>query len=191
MAFKKETDNTTVEADVVQPSVAETESTEETTPLSYEDRIAEANKTIKNHMMVSLGFGVVPVPMVDLVGITGTQLNMLRSLSELYGQEFKKDWGKKAIGSLLGGGVSIPLAMGLSSLIKSIPVVGQAAGALSMATSGAALTYAVGRVFVSHFESGGTFLTFDPAQMKEHFKAEFEAGKDVAKDIEQSGKVSA
>lgn len=159
---------------------------EETAPLSYEDRIIESNKIIRNHMLVSLGFGVVPIPFVDLVGITGTQVNMLKTLSELYGQDFKQDWAKKAVGSLVGGGVSIPVAMGLSSLIKLIPVVGQAAGAISMATSGAALTYAVGRVFVSHFESGGTFLNFNPAEMKEHFKAEFEDGKDIAKDIEKN-----
>lgn len=184
MAIKKE-----VNKPIEETVEAETESVKESTPLSYEDRIIEANSIIKNHMFVSSGFGIVPIPMVDLIGITGTQVSMLKSLSELYGQDFKQDWAKKAIGSLVGGGVAIPVAMGLSSIIKSIPIVGQTAGALSMATSAVALTYAVGRVFISHFESGGTFLNFDPAKMREHFKSEFEEGKDIAKDID-TGKAS-
>jgi uncharacterized protein (DUF697 family) len=157
----------------------------ESTP---EERALEAQNIIKNHMMVALGFGVVPVPIVDLIGLTGTQLSMLKSLSDLYGQKFTKDWGKKSIASLLGGGLSIPVAMGLSSLIKSIPILGQTAGAISMATTGASVTYAIGKVFVQHFESGGTFLTFDPVKVREHFESEIEAGKNIAKNIEKTEK---
>jgi hypothetical protein len=36
-----------------------------------------------------------------------------------------------------------------------------------------ASTYAVGRVFIQHFESGGTFLDFDPDKVRAHFEAEF------------------
>ncbi|MFK5975065.1 MAG: DUF697 domain-containing protein [Sulfurovum sp.] len=181
----------TVKKDEVEENITE----EEVIQLTPEERLLESQNIIKNHMMVSLGFGIIPIPVVDLIGITGTQLNMLRSLSKVYGQEFKQDLGKKAIGSLVGGGVSIPIAMGLSSLVKLIPVVGQSAGVISMATSGAALTYAVGKVFVQHFESGGTFLTFDPAQVKEYFKSELEKGKNmakgIAKDMKKETKVSA
>jgi uncharacterized protein (DUF697 family) len=66
--------------------------------------------------------------------------------------------------------------------VKVIPVIGQASGMISMATMGAAGTYAVGTVFIEHFESGGTFLTFEPEKVKEKFKALFEEGKNfVAK----------
>ena len=182
MAAIKKDAKTTKEEEVV---------TKEITTLNPEERVLAAQNIIKNHMMVALGFGVVPIPVVDLIGLTGTQLNMLKSLSDLYGQEFRKDWGKKSIASLLGGGLSVPVAMGLSSLIKSIPIVGQTAGVISMATTGAGITYAIGKVFVQHFESGGTFLTFDPAQVREHFKSEIEAGKDMAKNIEKTEKATA
>jgi uncharacterized protein (DUF697 family) len=186
MATKK------IDAKIAKEEVVEAKTTTNgVTPLTLEERVLEAQNIIKNHMMVALGFGVVPLPVVDLIGLTGTQLNMLKSLSDLYGQEFKKDWGKKSIASLLGGGLSVPVAIGLSSLIKSIPVIGQTAGVISMATTGAGLTYAIGKVFVQHFESGGTFLTFDPAQVREHFKLEIEAGKDLAKNIEKTEKATA
>jgi hypothetical protein len=48
---------------------------------------------------------------------------------------------------------------------------------LSTAAIGAASTYAVGKVFAEHFESGGTFLDFDEEKAREHFKAMYEEGK--------------
>jgi hypothetical protein len=33
----------------------------------------------------------------------------------------------------------------------------------------AGLTWAVGRVFIQHFASGGTFLNLDPHQVREYF----------------------
>jgi uncharacterized protein (DUF697 family) len=159
--------------------------------VSPQKRLFEADKIIKNHMMVSLGFGIVPLPIVDLVGLMGTQLNMLRNLSALYGQNFTKEWGKKSIASLVGGGVSVPVAMGLSSLMKSIPVIGQTSGVISMATMGAGTTYAIGKVFVQHFESGGTFLTFDPMKVREYFEEELKKGKDLAKNMKETPKATA
>ena len=40
-----------------------------------------------------------------------------------------------------------------------------------------ATTYAVGKVFTQHFESGGTFLTFDAAKVREYFETQFKEGK--------------
>ena len=39
----------------------------------------------------------------------------------------------------------------------------------------AAATYALGRVFIQHFECGGTILDLDPDKVREHFRREFEA----------------
>ena len=50
-----------------------------------------------------------------------------------------------------------------------------------MAIFSGAYTWALGRVFIQHFESGGTFLNFDAEKVREHFKAEFEEGRKMAK----------
>jgi len=42
---------------------------------------------------------------------------------------------------------------------------------------GAAATYALGRVFLLHFDQGGTFLDFDPNESRHHFREEFEKAK--------------
>ena len=49
--------------------------------------------------------------------------------------------------------------------------------ALSRAAIAAASTYAVGLVFLQHFESGGTFLSFQPGQVREHFRKIFEGAR--------------
>jgi len=46
-----------------------------------------------------------------------------------------------------------------------------------------ASTYAIGNLFIRHFESGGTLLNMDPQKMREHFKEEFENGKKVAEEV--------
>ena len=47
----------------------------------------------------------------------------------------------------------------------------------------AAFTYAVGKVLVQHFASGGTFLDFDPKKVREYFARQFEEGKLVTAKI--------
>jgi hypothetical protein len=36
----------------------------------------------------------------------------------------------------------------------------------------------MGKVFIQHFESGGTFLTFDPQQVRDYYAQQFEKGKE-------------
>jgi hypothetical protein len=45
-----------------------------------------------------------------------------------------------------------------------------------MALLGGASTYAVGRVFIQHFESGGTLLTFDPAKVRDYYTHQLDTG---------------
>ena len=133
-----------------------------------------------------MGVSVIPVPIIDLVGLGTIQLNMIHSLCKLYNQEFSKTLGKSFVGSLIGSVGAIPIAAGVSSLIKIIPIVGHTLGAVSMPLVGGASTYAIGRVFIQHFESGGTFLDFNPSQVKEYFKEQFNNGKDIVKNVKSS-----
>jgi hypothetical protein len=41
-------------------------------------------------------------------------------------------------------------------------------------------TYAIGKVFIQHFESGGTFLTFDPKAVKEFYAEQLKEGNSIA-----------
>ncbi len=59
------------------------------------------------------------------------------------------------------------------SALKTVPVIGQIAGTILLPALALASTVAVGRVFLQHFEAGGTLLDFDPEKMKSYFEAEF------------------
>jgi uncharacterized protein (DUF697 family) len=149
-----------------------------------------ARKIVKNYMWWSMGAGLIPVPFVDLVAVSGVQLKMLAELSKIYGVEFQESRGKAVVASLIGYVVPSTLSFGsVGSLLKAIPLVGSLVGAPSMALFCGASSYALGKVFVQHFESGGTFLSFDPAKVKDHFQHEFEEGSKLAENLQAEEKV--
>ncbi len=145
------------------------------------DRLEQVDKLIKNHTYGSVAIGLIPMPLVDFVALTGVQLNMLRKMCKTYDISFSKDKGKNILASLLGGVIPTSLSGTLASMLKVVPLIGQTTGALSMAILAGASTYAVGKVFVQHFESGGTFLDFDPAKVKDYFAEQFQEGQKIAK----------
>ena len=104
---------------------------------------------------------------------------MIRQLSNLYDVDFKETSGKAIITSLSGASVA---RMGARA-IKFIPGVGSVLGGVTLAVLSGASTYALGEVFKTHFENGGTFLDFDISRIKRMYDESFEKGKDVARDI--------
>ncbi|MCG8619279.1 MAG: DUF697 domain-containing protein [Desulfobacterales bacterium] len=144
------------------------------------DKLVEAKRIIKNRVIISAGLGLVPVPMVDLVGLATIQLEMLARLTKLYEIPFRKNVGKSLIASLMGGVLPVSVVPGTFSLLKAVPLIGWATGAATMSLLGGAATYAVGKVFTAHFEAGGTLLNFNPEAMREYFAEQFEEGKTVA-----------
>jgi uncharacterized protein (DUF697 family) len=139
------------------------------------------DKVIRHHVWGAIGVGLIPLPLVDYVALTGIQLDMLRQLAKTYNVPFFKDKVKNVLSPLVGAAVpgmlGAPLAI---SIAKVVPLLGQTAGVVTMPIVAGATTYAVGKVFVQHFASGGTFLTFNPEKVKAYYAEMFEEGKKVA-----------
>ena len=143
-----------------------------------------ANKTIKRHVYVALGIGLIPIPFFDFVGVTGVQLNLMRKLAQIYNIPFSKDMVKNLIGALIGG--AFPASFGpriAASVAKTIPGMGSAIGVASASAVSGACTYAVGKVFSRHFAEGGTFLSFDPEAAKAFYEDMFKEGQEVAAEL--------
>jgi uncharacterized protein (DUF697 family) len=100
-------------------------------------------------------------------------------MCKLYEIDFKETEGKAIITSLTGSG----LARLGARAIKIIPGVGSVLGGVTLAVLSGASTYAIGEVFKTHFETGGTFLDFDPERLKKYYNEKFEKGKEMAKEI--------
>ncbi|MBP7643994.1 MAG: SHOCT domain-containing protein, partial [Saprospiraceae bacterium] len=102
-------------------------------------------------------------------------------LSKLYEVDFKQTEGKAIITSLTTSG----LARLGARAIKFIPGVGSVLGGITLAVLSGASSYALGEAFKKHFETGGTFLDFDPMRLKKYYDEKFEKGKEVAKEIQK------
>ena len=157
-------------------------------PQSMEEEIVEeidlvAENIIKSHVIASMALGLVPVPIFDIAALTTTQLSLLKKLCEYYDVPFDNFDLKSLLTSLVGGSLPIISVVGLSSLVKAIPGLGSIAGMASLSITAGSVTYAVGKVFSKHFESGGTIEDFDPKQAQQLLKSEFEYGKSVVRSI--------
>lgn len=150
--------------------------------LDWEGRKAETDRLIKNHTYGSMGVGLIPLPVLDFIALTGIQVRLVHKLSKFYGVDFSKDRAKSIISALIGSFVPIAAAGPIASMVKMIPIIGQTTGGLTMLATGGACTYALGKVFVQHFESGGTFLDFEPETVKSYFAEQFKEGKKFASE---------
>jgi len=148
-------------------------------------RVGRANAIIRRNVLWALGAGIVPIPVVDAIAVSGVQVRMLQDLSDLYGSPFREDAAKKIIGTLLAGlgGVAIGTVLS-ASVSKLIPGVGTVLGMVTVPLASGAFTHATGKVFLMHFESGGTLLDFDPHAMRAYFKQEFEKAKEVVASVQ-------
>lgn len=140
-----------------------------------------AQSIIRNHMIWSMGAGFIPVPIADFFAVSAIQLDMIRQLCKLYEVDFKERQGKALVTSLTGSG----LARLGARAVKFIPGVGSVLGGITMAVLSGASSFALGQVFIKHFETGGTILDFDVDRLKKYYNEMFEKGKEVAQDLQR------
>jgi uncharacterized protein (DUF697 family) len=151
-----------------------------------EEKEITSKRIVKNYMWWSMGAGLIPVPFVDLAAVSGVQLKMLKDMSDVYDINFSDNKGKSIVSALLGSIVPNSLSVGsMGSILKMVPFIGTVLGGLSMSLFSGAATYAIGKVFIQHFEAGGTFLDFDPVKVKDYFHKLFQEGQVVAKEMSE------
>jgi uncharacterized protein (DUF697 family) len=158
---------------VASPTVQPTTSSAAQTPDAINDREKDAGLLVDQYSRYAAAAGLVPVPIVDMVAITGVQVSMLRALAGLYGVPFSQERGRAVVASLLGG--LMPTLAGhqiLATVAQRLTVVGTLFGMVSLSGFAVAATYAVGRVFTAHFESGGTLLDIDVDTARQRVSAQ-------------------
>jgi uncharacterized protein (DUF697 family) len=143
--------------------------------MTDEQRDELAAQVVDRFALYSGAAGLIPVPVVDVAAVGGLQLQMLRRLSEIYGVPFSDNRGKSIIASLAGAlipaGTATGTAVGVGSMLKGLPGIGTMIGAVTMPAFSAGATYAIGKLFIQHFASGGTLLDFNPPDYREFIKA--------------------
>jgi uncharacterized protein (DUF697 family) len=148
------------------------------TPVEAPDRAMLAAGVLRRMSMWSAGAGAIPIPGIDLAAIVALQVKTVRELALIYGVPFDEVCTKAIIGSLIGGLLPFNAAVGVGglagTLYKAIPGAGAFLGLLTVPAAAAGTTYVLGRLFIEHFESGGTLLDFNTEKMRARFRAEME-----------------
>ena len=152
----------------------ESPETGQATAETPEQRHETAAKMVDRFSLWSGVGGLIPLPFVDVLAVGGLQLQMLRRLSQIYDVQFSENRGKALIASIAGTMIPVTSGMGAASALKGVPLLGMIASAFVMPVLAAGATYAIGKAFVQHFESGGTLLDFNPPDYKEFIKAQKE-----------------
>jgi uncharacterized protein (DUF697 family) len=141
----------------------------------------ETDSIVNEHILWSIGAGLVPVPILDIAAVSAIQLDMLKQLARHYGVTYTESEGKAWL-SALTGTMAAKLA---ANAIKLLPGIGSVIGGASMAVLSGASTYALGQVAIRHFEGHGTFSSIDLGAAKRAFEEELEKGKEVASKLRE------
>jgi uncharacterized protein (DUF697 family) len=134
-------------------------------PPPVTDRARGANALIERYATYSAAAGLVPVPAIDAAAIAAVQVQMLRALAAHYTVPFSQERGQALIAALVGG--VMPSLAGYQCL----KLAGPLAGILGISGFAMTSTWAVGRVFVAHFETGGTLIDLNVEESKRRMSA--------------------
>ena len=139
------------------------------------DRRHSAAKVVDRFSFWSGVAGLLPVPFVDLAAVGALQIQMLRLVSRIYDVPFSENRGKALVAGIFGTVIPVSTGVGMAGVVKTIPIAGTAVGALATPALAVAATYAIGRVFIQHFASGGTLLDFEPPNYREFISREMQS----------------
>nr|VFJ92710.1 MAG: Uncharacterized conserved protein, DUF697 family [Candidatus Kentron sp. H]VFJ93284.1 MAG: Uncharacterized conserved protein, DUF697 family [Candidatus Kentron sp. H]VFK00431.1 MAG: Uncharacterized conserved protein, DUF697 family [Candidatus Kentron sp. H] len=141
-------------------------------------------KTIRRHIASASAIGLLPIPLFDMAALIAIQMNLIRKIAKAYNVPFTKNKVRTIVTSLVSAVLPTVLTpAAVASFSKAIPAAGTTVGVVTMPILAGAATYATGRIFVLHFESGGTFLNFDVEKIRKQYAEMFKKGKDVVSGI--------
>lgn len=143
-------------------------------------RATIANDIVNNNIALAMGAGLIPLPWVDFAAITAVQLKLGKELADCYEVDYKEEQVRGIVVALIGAYTSTAAATTAAAVLaKSLPGLGSVVGVVTLPLVAGAITYAVGKVFVQHLDSGGTFLSLKVPDVQAGFLREVEKGKQV------------
>jgi uncharacterized protein (DUF697 family) len=119
----------------------------------------KAKQAVRDHALLAGGAMVIPVPLLDMAAEAAIQVRMVKRLAEIYGVDFGEERAKTLVVAALGG-FSAGWAAG--SLLRYASFATYFTNFWPSAILSAAITYAVGQVFMRHFDKGGGLHDLSP-----------------------------
>ncbi len=150
-----------------------------------DNREAEADRVIRSHVGLSVGTGLIPIPLADLASVAALQLAMLKQLARIYDQDFNSDSLRSFIATVSTAMIGSLVVRVGSSVAKAVPAFGQVLGATAQATLSGASTYALGRIFKRYLKQGLSLEEIDVRTIRVEVRREYEQGKLLSHEVEQ------
>lgn len=117
---------------------------------------------VHRYVAASAIAGLNPVPLLDVAVLGGVHISLIKDLTVYYGAEFSDHAARNILiavaASLVPGAVGTVIGR---KALRAMPFLVPGAGMLTMSAFSAAVSYGLGRVFVNHFETGGTLDSFN------------------------------
>jgi uncharacterized protein (DUF697 family) len=149
-----------------------------------------AKQTVTTWAQWGATAGFIPTVGLATPAILAIQVKMVHSLCKVYNVPFKKEVVLAAVSSLVGANVAVSTAQYLGeNIVKSIPYVGHALVFVTQPATTYATTYALGAVFIDHFETKGNLLDINLDKLKDGYKSQISRIKNTfkGKRVEDSG----
>ncbi len=125
-------------------------------------RRSGAMTIVHRFVLISAGAGLITLPIVDVSVLAGVHVALIKELSEYYGYEFSEHAARNILvavaASLVPGSIGSVVGR---RLLAALPFVTPVFALASMAGFSAFVSYSLGRIFIEHFEAGGTLRNFD------------------------------
>jgi len=114
-----------------------------------------ALKIVNKYVLVSGGIGLIPAPFFGQVAIAALLAKMLNDLCQVYNTKLSEHKSKAIVASVLGGAHSDWITYYLTNFFnKIVPTMNMVGGVVVRPLISGTITYAIGRLFIHHFESG-------------------------------------
>ncbi len=142
--------------------------------LTHYKRLDAAGLIIASSTKWSVAASLIPIPFLDMASLGLVQVNMIVDITKLYDEKVTRNAVQGVVSVLFGTLAPFGAAhFATSSIPKFLPGYGTALGAITLATFGAAATYSIGKIFVRHYENGGSFSNFSASTVQAELKKEF------------------
>lgn len=123
-------------------------------------RKRQARRIVERHANLSAVGGVIPLPVVNIAGVTAILVHMVRRLCRLYGVPYEGNRARAVVIALMGGTMPTGLATAAATtLVWFVPGTNMIGLAVSSVTA-SATARSIGRLMVQHFEDGATLANF-------------------------------
>jgi uncharacterized protein (DUF697 family) len=145
-----------------------------------EDRRQPAMTVVHKYCALSAGAALIPVAGVDSAVLAGLHVGVVKEVCDVYDVEFSQETAEKIV--LVISGLAVPSWISSIATRRALLLVAPPArliGMLGMSAMAVIVTYTIGRLFIQHFEQGGSLVDFDLKHLRHHVSDYVESGKQI------------